>query len=60
VVFAAGSAIDGSIELNFHAWEIGRFGDRVNIPYHVRLSLEACHNMPRPRKFLLKFFVMKL
>jgi hypothetical protein len=32
VVFAAASAIDGPIELGFHAWDLDRFGDRENIP----------------------------
>jgi hypothetical protein len=41
VVFAAGRAIDGPIELGFHAWDLDRFGDRENIPYHVRLCVEG-------------------
>jgi hypothetical protein len=31
-VFTAASAIDGPIELGFHAWDLDRFGDRENIP----------------------------
>jgi hypothetical protein len=41
VVFAVGRAVDGPIELCFHAWELDRFGDRVIIPYHVRLCIRG-------------------
>jgi hypothetical protein len=41
VVFAAGRAIDGAVELRFSAWDIDKFGDRTNIPYHVKLSIEG-------------------
>lgn len=41
LVLQVGSVIDGPIELRFHAWEIGRFGDRTNIPFNVRLSIEG-------------------
>jgi hypothetical protein len=41
VVFDAGRAIEGPIELNFSAWDIDDFGERVMLPFHVRLSLEG-------------------
>jgi hypothetical protein len=41
VVFAAGRAIDGAVELRFSAWDIDKFGDRTNILYHVKLSIEG-------------------
>jgi hypothetical protein len=41
VVFAAGRIVDGPIELSFHAWDPDRFGDRDNLPYHVRLCIEG-------------------
>jgi hypothetical protein len=41
VVYAAARAVEGLIELRFHAWELDRFGERVVIPYHVRLCIEG-------------------
>jgi hypothetical protein len=41
VVFAAGRAIDGPIELGFHDWDIDRFGDREIIPYYARLYIKG-------------------
>jgi hypothetical protein len=41
VVFASGGAIDEPVELRFSTWELDEFGDRVNLPYHVRLSIEG-------------------
>jgi hypothetical protein len=41
IVFATGRAIDGPIELGFHAWELDRLGNRENIPFHVRLCIEG-------------------
>jgi hypothetical protein len=41
VVFAAGRVADGPVGLAFHEWDIDKFGDRVNIPYLVWLSLEG-------------------
>jgi hypothetical protein len=40
LVFAAGRAMDGPIELTFHAWDLDLFGERQILPYHVRLCLE--------------------
>lgn len=40
VVYVAGRLVDGPIELRFHAWDLDRFGDRVMIPFHVKLSIE--------------------
>jgi hypothetical protein len=39
--FTAARLVEGPIELRFHAWDIDRFGERENIPYHVRLCLEG-------------------
>jgi hypothetical protein len=41
VLLAAGRAVEGTIELCFHAWDLYRFGDRENLPYHVRISMEG-------------------
>jgi hypothetical protein len=41
VVFAAGSVIDGALELHFNAWDLDEFGDRVMLPYHIKLCLEG-------------------
>jgi hypothetical protein len=41
LVFDAARVIDGPIELAFHAWNLDQFGDRENIPYHVRLCTEG-------------------
>jgi hypothetical protein len=41
IIFAAGSDLDGPIELGFHTWDIDRFGERKILPYQVRLSLEG-------------------
>jgi hypothetical protein len=41
VVFAAANVVDGLVELAFYAWDLDRFGDRDNISYLVRLSLEG-------------------
>jgi hypothetical protein len=40
-LFTAARVVDGPIELEFHAWDIDRFGDRGLIPYHVKFSLEG-------------------
>jgi hypothetical protein len=41
VAFTAARLVEGPFELRFHAWDIDRFGERENIPYHVRLCLEG-------------------
>jgi hypothetical protein len=41
VFSAAGRAIEGPIEMGFHAWDLDRFGVRERLPYHVRLCLEG-------------------
>jgi hypothetical protein len=41
IVFAAGRAIDGPVELSFSAWNVDDFNERVNIPYHVKVSIEG-------------------
>jgi hypothetical protein len=41
VVFATARVVEGPIELEFHAWDIDRFGDKGLIPYHVKFSLEG-------------------
>jgi hypothetical protein len=41
VVFARGRVLDGPVDLRFHSWEADRFGERVLIPYHVKISLEG-------------------
>lgn len=41
VVFAAARIVDGHVELSIHAWDIDRFGDRVDLPYHVKLIIEG-------------------
>jgi hypothetical protein len=41
VVFGRGRVTDGLVDLRCHAWEADRFGERVTIPYRVRISLEG-------------------
>jgi hypothetical protein len=41
IVFAARRVIDGAVELCFNAWDLDAFGDRSNIPYHIKLSIEG-------------------
>jgi hypothetical protein len=41
VVFAAARVVDAPIVLGFHTWKLDRFGDRMNLPYHVRLCIEG-------------------
>jgi hypothetical protein len=41
VVFDTGRLIDGPLELSFCAWNLDEFGDRVILPYHVRLCIEG-------------------
>jgi hypothetical protein len=40
IVFAAGRALDGPVELAFHEWGIDRFGEREILPFQMRLCLE--------------------
>lgn len=40
-VYIAERVVDGPIELSFHAWDVEKFGDRVNIPFLVKLSIEG-------------------
>lgn len=40
-VYIAERLVDGLIELSFHAWDMEKFGDRVHIPFHVKLSIEG-------------------
>ncbi|GJN32815.1 hypothetical protein PR202_gb21346 [Eleusine coracana subsp. coracana] len=40
-VYIADRVVDGPVELRFLAWDLDRFGDRVNIPYHIKLSIEG-------------------
>jgi hypothetical protein len=40
IVFVAGRAVDGPIELRFQEWDLDRFGDRELLPYHVKISME--------------------
>jgi hypothetical protein len=40
-VFARGKVIDGPTELRFHSWDVDHFGERVLLPFHVKLSLEG-------------------
>ena len=41
MILALGRAVEGPIELRFHAWDLDRFGDRDIFPYHVKLSIEG-------------------
>jgi hypothetical protein len=41
VVFAAGRAIEGPVEVSFSAWELDEFSERAMIPFRVRLNLEG-------------------
>jgi hypothetical protein len=41
IVFARGRVQDGLVDLRFHTKEADRFGERVLIPYHVKVSLEG-------------------
>jgi hypothetical protein len=41
VVFAAGRAIDGLVELRFMSWELDEFRERRIVPYHIRLGIEG-------------------
>lgn len=41
VVFVAGRARDRPIELSFHAWDLDLLGDRVNLPFHIKLNIEG-------------------
>jgi hypothetical protein len=41
IVFAAGRALDGPVELAFHEWDIDRFGEREILPFQMRLCLEG-------------------
>jgi dissimilatory sulfite reductase (desulfoviridin) alpha/beta subunit len=43
-VFARGRVLDGLVDLMFHSWEVDRLGERVLIPYHVKISLEGLPN----------------
>lgn len=40
-IYVAGRIVDGPIELRVHAWDLDRFGNRVNLPFLVNLSLEG-------------------
>jgi hypothetical protein len=40
-VFARGRVSDGPVNLRFHSWDIDHFGERVLIPFHVKLSIEG-------------------
>jgi hypothetical protein len=40
VVFASDRIIDSPVELSFSAWDLDGFGDRTNIPYHIKLSIK--------------------
>jgi hypothetical protein len=44
VVFARGRVLDGLVDLMFHSWEVDRLGERLLIPYHVKISLEGLPN----------------
>jgi hypothetical protein len=41
IIFVAGKLIDSGVELHFNTWELDDFGDRVMIPYHIKLNLEG-------------------
>lgn len=41
VVFARGRVIEGPYEFRFHLWNADLHGDRLYIPYHIKLSLEG-------------------
>lgn len=41
LVLDAGRVTDGPIMFQFHAWDIDRYGSRVNIPFQVKLSIEG-------------------
>jgi hypothetical protein len=40
-VFARGRVSDGPVNHRFHSWDIDHFGERVLIPFHVKLSIEG-------------------
>jgi hypothetical protein len=40
-VFARGRVVDGPTALCFHSWDVDPFGERVLLPYHVKLSIEG-------------------
>jgi hypothetical protein len=44
VLFTADRAIDGPVELGFHAWDLDRDGTIEIIPYNVKVSLEGIPN----------------
>jgi hypothetical protein len=41
VVFAAGRAVEGPVQLRFNSWDLDEWGGRSNIPYHVKLTIEG-------------------
>jgi hypothetical protein len=41
MVFARGRVSDGPVDLRFLPWEVAHFGERVIIPYHVKLTIEG-------------------
>lgn len=41
LVLEEGSVADGPIVLCFHAWDIERYGSKVDIPFHVKLCIEG-------------------
>jgi hypothetical protein len=41
VVFAKGRVTNGPTKLHFHSWDVDHFGERLLLPYHVKLNLEG-------------------
>jgi hypothetical protein len=41
LVFTKGRLFEGPVELSFSAWDLDEFGERVLLPYNIRLSIEG-------------------
>lgn len=41
LVFAKGTVIEGPYEFKFQFWDADLHGDRLSLPYHVKLSVEG-------------------